>query len=260
MAAFEITLAANTPYPLPGGNMFMLRETVYPVTVRFNGPLQQELTNDSAVDVEAGFKIKPSRTSLVDAHGNRPRAFNSCTVESATAQTIKLYIADGEVDDDRTSGTVQVQDGGKARTVAQKSFIGPCEIGPAASNYSHVQLLNPAGSGVNAFVKSVRWVCATSNAVVYGYKYNTALSTLAFDAKMKDLDQGVDTVLEMRTEHDTAGKTVAGADHLFTHRPDANEEVHVFDDPLRLQPGKGVILYNANVNQSLAAVWDYYTE
>lgn len=69
--------------------------------------------------------------------------------------TGKVVIGDGQIDDPTIAGTVQVIDGGKARSLAGNVFWGYSFSGPLTGSYSYVQLANPAASGKRLVVAQI---------------------------------------------------------------------------------------------------------
>lgn len=66
----------------------------------------------------------------------------------------RLVIGSGELTDNRVTGSVEVIDGGKYRTMAGQVFGWRASFGALPSNYSFGQIFNPAGSGKRLLVKS----------------------------------------------------------------------------------------------------------
>lgn len=69
-----------------------------------------------------------------------------------------LLIGSGNFFDQRIAGTVDVIDGGKARTLGNNSFVANGGANATAAQYSVAQLWNPAGSGRKVIVESVQLV------------------------------------------------------------------------------------------------------
>jgi hypothetical protein len=78
-----------------------------------------------------------------------------------------LVIGAGEVTDNRLTGTVEVVDGEKARTLSGGMFLGTSAQGALASNYSFVQLWNPAGSGKNLILQAMQLSSSVANSASF---------------------------------------------------------------------------------------------
>lgn len=94
---------------------------------------------------------------LLPGQGVRNVAFDSLTVQDRSGlQNVGVIVAgDFDFQDDRISGTVDVVDGGRARTIGGVAFMGYANAGSAAGQYSTSQLWNPPGSGVRLVVEQV---------------------------------------------------------------------------------------------------------
>lgn len=67
----------------------------------------------------------------------------------------RLVIGAGELTDNRVTGSVEVIDGEKSRTLSGGNYIGAPTLFGTATEYPITQLWNPAGSGVNLVVQRV---------------------------------------------------------------------------------------------------------
>lgn len=81
--------------------------------------------------------------------------FSGLTVEDRTGSKNVGVVLAGAFDfrDDRITGTVEVVDGGYARTLAGKAFMGAASHGADPVLVTGVQLLNPIGNTKNLIVK-----------------------------------------------------------------------------------------------------------
>lgn len=77
----------------------------------------------------------------------------------------RIVIGNGQLDDNRISGSVEVIDGEKARTMAGGSFIGSPTLFGTATEYPVTQLWNPSGSGRNLIVQRVAATSPVSGAL-----------------------------------------------------------------------------------------------
>jgi len=158
--------------------------------------------------------------------------------------------------DDRITGTVDVVDGGKARTLAGVAFMGYAYCVPTNGQFSHVQLLNPDGSGRNLHVGQVGFY--SSGAVAQGIalaQYSTPLTTLARKGASKRIGGGV-SVAEVRTKTDVANLFVGGpmaalAKGLTTLK---------FLEPIMIPPGFGIVLLNAAAGEDIGGTFEYFEE
>ncbi|SFQ19293.1 hypothetical protein [Ralstonia sp. NFACC01] len=87
----------------------------------------------------------------------------------ANAQTIigQVLVGQGDFKDTNTTGTVQVVDGGKSRTLGGGAFLGYLTTAAVAGQYTINQLWNPPGSGKNAIIERINLTNgATAQAIV----------------------------------------------------------------------------------------------
>lgn len=247
--------AAGETKHLGSGNRLRLLNTTDPVTVRFfkNGT---EIVSEAAEDVEAGFQGEPPRPS------NGGSAFDDVTIESATAQTVKIFTTRGDSRYDRSVGDVlsapkltQRADtpyGFDALTANGFCFVGVAQVGAAAGVNSIVQLLNPAGSGLVVFVD--RLVVSAGASTLQVCRHDAALLTLARTGKNRNVG-AADALAQVRTEQ----MAVSPADDPFFANIDLADaspfEILFSDGPLRLEAGEGVIVLPVTQNLKCTANW-----
>lgn len=111
---------------------------------------------------------KGGYADLMPGQGIFDTAFDSLTVNDRTgAQNIGVILAgDFDFRDDRITGTVDVVDGGRARTIQGHAFMGYAGVTSASGQYSTSQLWNPAGSGKRLVVEQISINCDNSAPVV----------------------------------------------------------------------------------------------
>jgi len=86
----------------------------------------------------------------------------------------QLLLGEGDFFDGRISGSVEVIDGGKARVLADATYIGAASQIAVAAQNSHCQLWNPAGSGENLIVEQI-FLASTVNT---GYLVRSSIVAL----------------------------------------------------------------------------------
>lgn len=67
----------------------------------------------------------------------------------------QVLMGEGEFQDNRISGSVEVIDGAKARTLAAVAFSGAFGTGAAQGCYSRISLWNPENSGKNVILETI---------------------------------------------------------------------------------------------------------
>lgn len=200
---------------------------------------------------------KGGYADLMPGQGIFETAFDSLTVNDRTgAQNIGVILAgDFDFRDDRITGTVDVVDGGKSRTIANQAFMGGAAIVGAAGEYSYVQLLNSSAS-TRVVVKAVVISVVVAQGVgIAGY--STPLTTLVASAQSKMVG-GAASASQLRIKGDVAAigaaafvnpNIVAGAPFVFT-----------FQEPIVLMPGQGLIARGSVVNSFLGCNFEFTEE
>lgn len=191
--------------------------------------------------VPLGFSVGP----LNDAD-----AFDGVEIYSATAQTVKVCIARGAVDlrsITQVTGTVSVVNGELQDVLSGMAFVGACGNAAVAGQYSHSELFNPAGSGVNVVVsKVIPFVAAASP--VQLRTHNAALTTLTGYGVNK-LVGGAASVAQLR---DATSAALIGAYAANAGIPTASDSKEIpLPEPFVLPPGFGLMAVSNLVNISL---------
>lgn len=177
IAIFNLTLGADEAREVAiTGEYFELRNAVYPVALI-------ELLDRSGGVVSR--LENPEQSDFV-----RPGRFETVRITNGpTPQTVKHFYGSGDAGSRRTSGSVQVVgtvsttgvvevvDGGKSRTLAGGAFMGVATAGIVAAQYPLAQLVNPAGSGKNVYVK--RYTVSGSQATFYTVKLTQGIAASA---------------------------------------------------------------------------------
>lgn len=194
---------------------------------------------------------------LLPGQGMSAVKFDRLTVKdlSGAGNVGAILAGDGAWRDERIAGTVDVVDGGKARTIAGLAFIGYAYCFSGATKYAHVQLFNPQGSGRNLHVGQVGFYSSTAVAqgIVLGAN-STPLDLLERKGANKRIG-GAASVAEVRTKidvtHLTNSPMAALAKELTTLK---------FLEPIMVPPGWGLILLNAAPGEDIGGTFEYFEE
>ncbi len=167
-----------------------------------------------------------------------------------------LLIADGGFFDNRMSGSVEVIDGGRTRALNNGSFMGVAAIGPGAGNIGIVQLWNPAASGKNVFVDSVKINSAAANGI-YMLDSNAALPTLYSTAAPKRLGGSV-SVMELRVNQQAAQP--AGR-NMWSGSVAAGSVIPIdLKGSILIPPGYGLMVNGNTAAVNINASFEWYEE
>jgi hypothetical protein len=216
-----LTLAANAAQEFYfNGEYFEILDAQYPMDVTLkdrNGVPMSILRN-----AEASFYARPGH-------------YGTIVLQSAQAQVVRFMYGSGDVGTRRISSTVQVVDGGKARTLAGAAFMGAMQRTQLAANNSYVQLWNPAGSGKNLIVKAYGVGASSAGGLTMGFG-SVALVNLLATAQAK-LAGGAAPVAQIRNENSNVSYFTNAVDTFYA--PALQSSQRALQEPLMLPPGKG---------------------
>jgi hypothetical protein len=168
--------------------------------------------------------------------------------------------------DDRISGTVDIVDGGKARTIAGGAFAtGVGSAAPAAGCYSRAQLWNNTGSGMRCVVESVSIFNLNASAI----GVNLVRGTTQFSAV--DLGPGVNKNMGI-----AAGSSVAHfySDAYQTNTPYGLGQVALYaasvqaggsfmfllKEPIVVLPGTALVIWGTTPALPFTVGFEWFEE
>lgn len=175
----------------------------------------------------------------------------------ANAATIigTVLVGDGDITDNRVTGSVEVVDGGKARTLTNGSFFALSEQLATAGQYSITQLWNPTGSGKNAFVEQILISSLTASMITM--KGATAAIGSASAGTPKKIN-GTSSVCELRNV--ASGTAPAGSAMSVVYMA-ANGITQIkFSEPVQLAPNTGLIIYAQTQNTTIDTTFEFFEE
>jgi hypothetical protein len=168
-----------------------------------------------------------------------------------------LLIGDGEFFDNRISGTVEVIDGGKARTLGNIAFSAPSYCGAVAAQYAYAQLWNPVGSGKNIVISQLNASSASAGAIHFVKETVMRPNLNAAQPINKKIGAAQASVVQMRREN----TTVLNSDDLAWQYVSANASfLYRLTEPIVVPPGTGVAIFNGAVGSDSGATYEYYEE
>lgn len=176
---------------------------------------------------------------------------------SGGALSGKITLGSGDVSDNSVVGSVEVIDGGKARTLAGNAFMVTANAAAVSGQYPHVQLLNPAGTGKNIYVEGL-----LASGVAAGFcnvaQYDTSLGTAPVSPPSKKLG-GASGVAQARGANNVAALgSVAG--RLMAGIYAANGQfIYRFTEPVCLAPGVGMLCWGA-LGADLTVSFEHFQE
>lgn len=194
---------------------------------------------------------------LLPGQGVSNRNFESIEItdKSGAANVGTILAGDFDFRDERITGTVEVVDGGKARTIAGQAFMGGTALVSNAAQKPYVQLINNTANK-RVTVKAI--VLSTTTSQQLGFcVYSTSLGTLAGAAPSK-LAGGAAASAELRTQSDAA--VLGGAAFVAPYVTANVPFTFTFQEPLVLLPGQGLIVRGSVDNTYLGAHFEFTEE
>lgn len=190
---------------------------------------------------------------------SRPGLYEVLQVTSDKAQKVRLFVGSGDAGTRRTSGVVQVVDGGKFRTLANVAFSGYASIIATAAIFSHVQLWN-SSTDKNIVIERVSFGSAVAG-LFYFRGASVACTTLIGNAPSKMVDGAVSNA-ELRTQANAAflGNAIPIYPWIIAAASVNNSQIYMPNEPIILPPGKGLILQAGLVNQDVYASFEFYED
>jgi hypothetical protein len=169
----------------------------------------------------------------------------------------ELLIGDGSFEDNRVSGTVEVVDGAKNRTLLGGSFAEPfAPAVPLAGNFVRVGMYMPVGSTRRAVIKAVTVASQTAQGISVG-SINAAPGGLAAPVGNKLI--GSAFALQIRRCEDQGASLPSSG--LFVLGLQASLSTRLMlDDPIILNPGFGVVFLTSVAATSLSGTIEGYEE
>lgn len=141
---------------------------------------------------------------------------------------------------------------GDVSTADGKAFFGGVRSVPGGSNYIHVQLLNPSGSGVVVLVDYMTITPASTMTLQIG-RYDTALTTLAKQWPNKLLD-GPAGAAEIRSQ---GPASLLGVTDIARYRVLSATTLPIdFTRPYLLNEGVGLAVVNVAVGGELLVAFE----
>ena len=168
-----------------------------------------------------------------------------------------IVLEAGEFFDNRVTGTVDIVDGGKNRTLAGQTFVMAASNGPAAGQYGVQELWNPAGSGKNVIVEQIQVSSAAASNILCGWT-GTRVGAGAAGILSKKAgganSSAAATFLSLAALPGTFN-------YLTTCNVQANGTILLpFKEPIVIPPGFGLIIANSTASNSLQMWAEFFEE
>lgn len=180
----------------------------------------------------------------------RPGRFETFTITSQQAQTVRWFVGSGDAGTRKAAGTVQVVDAGRLETLAGANYSAGQGVGSAAGSFPMIQIWNPAGSGARAILKGM--VYGTDRAaILFGHISAVPRATNVANAIANRLAGGVATSMQLRIDNTLTGVPAdlnGVAAQFYENFNGADKDQHRFAEPLVLLPGYGFTYWSNTVS------------
>lgn len=166
-----------------------------------------------------------------------------------------VVIGEGEIFDNRVTGSVEVISGELSRTDASVAFYGSTSTGATVGQYSVIQLINPTGGNKDLIVTSVS--CVTSA--------NQSVQVRAVDQLIGVVDSNFPNAISKGGVGVSVGQirygtvpSVVGVRLLHWYAEASKFNRLQFVEPIVLKPGKGVAIHSVIQNTDLLANFEFW--
>lgn len=213
---------------------------------------------------KSGYGLIRVRTSVggyvdvLPGQGIENVNFTSLTISDRSGANNAGTILAGDFDfrDDRITGTVDMVDGGKARTLAGQAFMCWNNVAANAGGRVAHQIYNPEGSGKNLVIEQLQMSAPVDAYLGVGF-INSALSADIGPATSKCSNGPLSTAIR-RWTYMTDFSAVAT---IYTSQVKAGVNTErKFNEPLVVRPGWGVLVFAGANNVEVAAGFEWFEE
>ncbi|EMN5130707.1 hypothetical protein RVV79_003834 [Burkholderia contaminans] len=223
--------------------------------------------NDAGLIVTPGGKpgskilLYPGQAVTLPNDGTPgPNAWTVTNAVGAAQITGTIVVGNGRIDDNTLQGTVQVVDGGKARSLAGAAFsIAVASATPGAGAYARVQLWNPAASPNRLVVESIGLSAAAT-----AYTANVSLENVQVGAQNYhgvNKNAGSATVAAAVGGSDATQTVLDTFPAAYQLAVQANAvNVTVPKEPYVIPPGYGLLLWANTAAVACTALFEWFEE
>lgn len=249
MQLYDITIAANTTRQLdaPGSYFYYYAGSA--------GGADSTITLRG---ISSGLRLilKPGQAFRLP-DGNIETSWILTNYANTATIVGTVLVGDGDITDNRITGSVEVVDGNKNRVTAGNGFAWrPTSI--AATNKAHAQLWNPSGSGKNLIIDGIIITSTVAGGITIG-TYNTQLSTAAPSQVNNILSASAATSVATPLVQEIAGVSFT---RVFGTLNVAANTSQAFDlkRPIVIQPNTGLIIISEANASTISGTVQFFEE
>ncbi|MGK5038668.1 hypothetical protein [Janthinobacterium sp. LB3P118] len=206
------------------------------------------------------IRVRASKGGYVDllpGQGVWSLDFESLNVQdrSGVQNTGVLIAGDFDFHDDRITGTVDIMDGGRTRTLANTAFLADTAISPGAS-FATLQLWNPVGSGKNVMLEQMT------------ISVDAGTSISMWDSTAPKLTPGQNPSPKLlggatgvaRTFMDNPGAAYSGVRNGSVNCQANGTFVFPMREPIVIPPGRGFVVQSGTITTILRCMFEFFEE
>jgi hypothetical protein len=184
--------------------------------------------------------------------------FSSLTVTDRSGSANAGVLVAGAFDfrDDRIVGQVEVINGERARTMADKAFVAYINVAPATGYAPYVQLWNPVNSGKNLIVERLYLCSATTQSIRIGV--TAQLPIVVGAPQNKRIGSAAVSVAEARVAITNAPAIGTAIYNMYTTA--GIPQMIQMSEPIVIPPGNGLTVAAPMINTDLPTNFEYYEE
>jgi len=253
MQIFDITVPASGSFPINAAGRYIK------YLAGNNGGGDTTLTVRPGAKGGSTITLKPGQAYRIGDSAPTPSSWTLANYAGGATILGQVVIGDGRIDDTSIAGTVQVVDGGKARTLNNSAFTGFTSAPGVAGQYPRIQLWNPANSGVRLVVESLTGMSAVSSCAVIVTDSTAALATNVQNGLSKLLGGAV---AKGEIHDDSTASAQPGNPSLMviSAAPGLGLQSLKFVEPVVVPPGHGLLMTGNTVNDPFSCSIEWYEE
>lgn len=212
---------------------------------------------------KAGTGLIRVRTSLggfvdvLPGQGIENVHFTSLTIadRSGAANVGSILAGDFDFRDDRITGSVEVIDGGRTRTLANAAFLGGNNQAGVAGAVSNVQIWNPPASGKIVIVKEVSFSGDIGG--LHSIKSGGVCATTVSGNGTSKRIGGASSAAQLCIQSGVLGASA----YLYNVQGSPNQNyTKAFYEPVVLMPGSGLFVTSTNAGENLFTNFEWVEE
>lgn len=222
--------------------------------------------NDASLIVTPGGKpgskilLYPGQAITLPQAAAIPSAWTIANALGQANITGTVVVGDGRLDDNTLQGTVQVVDGGKARSLAAQAFCMVSASPATAGVYGKLGLWNPAGSQNRLILEAVAIADISAGVSANLLPYSAALPIDAGGVPSKLIGPSRGMSAAHVQLDNTAVATSTGPSFCVISAPTAGTQSYAFREPVVVMPGYGVVLWGDVVNTAFTGTFEWFEE